>query len=293
MDQTILTNPVSEDSPCGADLQWDPDMLALDQAMVAALAEDESVVEGERVARDATNFEDVIRMAETLCARTKDLRVLTSLAEARWHGLGLAAFASTLEAIAVVVETWPEGREGVHPRADEDDGDLGERAAPLGKLLYRIPALAHTIGWGPSGEGTVDERQEVARNLRSVFLEWEERISPALGSSLPSITDAWQALRAFAQGGVEDAGAAAEEAAPGAAGAAAVAVRTADPWELLERAEELMRETAPHSPALPILGVLLRWRDMNIIDIMLAMRTSGITLEQLLESLRVQSEQAG
>lgn len=293
MDQTALTNPVSEESPCGADLQWDPDMLTLDQAMVAALAEDEGVVEGERVARDATNFDDVIRMAEALCARTKDLRVLTSLAEARWHGQGMAAFAATLEAIAVVVETWPDGREGVHPRADEDDGDLGERAAPLGKLLYRIPNLARTVGWGPGGEGTLDTRHAVSQNLRSVFLEWEERLSPALGRSLPSITEAWQALRAFAQSSAESAEDAAAESAEQGAGSTAVAVRTADPWELLERAEELMRETAPHSPALPILGVLLRWRNMNIIEIMLAMRTSGITLEQLLESLRVQSEQAG
>ena len=57
---TDLMAPLSESDPCGADLQWDADMLALDQTMLAAQAEDEAVVDGQQVARDAATFDDVI-----------------------------------------------------------------------------------------------------------------------------------------------------------------------------------------------------------------------------------------
>ena len=290
MDFSELTAPVAQDNPCGADLQWDADMMALEQTMLAAVAEDEAVVDGERVAREVETFEDVIRMAESLCARTKDLRVLTILAEAHWHMAGVSAFAEAMATLVAVVEAWPDGSSGVHPRADPEDGDLAERAAPLGKLLFRIPILASTVGWGPNGEGTVDERRETAHNLHQAFDDWQDRLGPALHSSLPAVAEAWQALQPFAALGAEDAAPQDTEAASDAT-ASVAPVRTTDPWELIQRAEELMRETAPHSPALPVLGMLLRWRNMNIIDVMLAMRASGLTLEQLLEAIRMQSEQ--
>ena len=203
--------------------------------------------------------------------------------------MGISAFASTIADLAAVIELWPDHHEGVHPRADEEDGDLGERAAPLGKLLNRIPELARTVGWGPQGEGTGAERLELAQNLRHVFTRWDERLGPALGTSLPVVSDAWQALRPYAPSIADDAEAGDEadedELAPTAVS------RSADPWELIERAEELMQVSAPHSPALPVLGMLLRWREKNIIDVMLAMRASGVTLEQLLEAIRMQMEQ--
>ena len=283
-----LLAPLSEDSPCGADLQWDADMLAMEQTMLATRSEEEAVVEGEQVARDAGTFDDVLRLAEGLCARTKDLRVLATLAEARWRTIGISAFADTMADLAAIVETWPDGRNGVHPRADEEDGDLGERAAPLGKLLYGIPDLVRTVGWGPQGEGTGEERLETGQNLRHVFTRWEERLGPALGASLPSVSDAWQALRPYAPSVAENTEEATEMVADEVTPTLA---KTVDPWDLIERAEDLMQISAPHSPALPVLGMLLRWREKNIIDVMLAMRASGVTLEQLLEAIRVQMEQ--
>ncbi len=290
MDLSELTAPVADDNPCGADLQWDADMMALEQTMLAAVAEDEAVVEGEQVAREVGTFDDVIRMAEALCARTKDLRVLAILAEAHWHAGGLVAFADAMAALVAVVEAWPDVGTGVHPRADPEDGDLAERAAPLGKLLYRIPVLARTVGWG-DGEATGDEQRDTALLLHQVFAEWEDRLGAALRTSLPAAGEAWQALQPFALLEADPAALQDTDAAPDAEGTEARSAAPADPWQLIERAEELMRMTAPHSPALPVLGMLLRWRNMNIIDVMLAMRASGLTLEQLLEAIRMQMEQ--
>ena len=110
----------------------------------------------------------------------------------------------------------------------------------------------------------------------------------ALGSSLPSVTDAWVALRPFAPSVAEDIDEATEMAQDEDTPTLA---RTVDPWELLERAEELMQVSAPHSPALPVLRMLLRWREKDIIDVMVAMRGAGLTLEQLLEAIRMLMEQ--
>ncbi len=288
-----LIAPVSGADPCGSDLEWDPAMIQLDQAMSAALAQNEAVVEGEQIGADGPSFEGIIRIAEELSARTKDIRVLCIYAEACWRDQGLPGFAEAMEALAAVIETWPDPATGVHPRADEEDGDLGARAAPLGRLMYQLPVLARTVGWGTERpEQAV--RVATGQLLRQVFETWEERLGPALGPSLPSQREAWGALQSFAaeaqqgESALEAADAGGAEGEPNLAGSAS-GEAAADPWELIDRALKRMTVIDRHSPALPILQLLLSWREVGIMEIAESMKGSGITLEQLLESIKAQT----
>ena len=282
MTNPIVLEPVSEQDPCGPDLRWDTEFLELDNALAAAAAQGgASVVEGEVVEASERAYNEVVAKAVALSSRTKDLRVLAIYAEASWHHAGLVAFAEAMEELAGVAERWPGGQDGLHPRADEVDGDFGERAAAVGKLLNRIPTLVATVGWGTRAGDS--ERVHCAVTLRGVFDAWAQRLGDALGPDLPSVGDAWRSLQRLVGGvGASDADAVetAEESVP----------RSVDAWDLIDQALERMVEQDHHSPALPLLRLLSSWRSLGIIDIVDQMKTSGVTLEQLMESVKRQTQ---
>ncbi len=262
-------------------------MMSLDQTMAGAVSEDFDVVEGSRIEDDDTKFEDIIRMAEALCERTKDLRVLCTLAEATWRDAGVAAFADVFADMLGAVENWFDPDTGIHPRADEEDGDLGLRAAPLAGLLLRIPVLASTVGWGRAGEPDQETRNVVAATLGATFAQWDDRFTPAFGPELPSELPAWRALSKFAVAGdVDDPNLA--PADDGSQPAAASGGAEPDYWTLMERAAAQMERVTHHSPVLPLLHMALSWRDKDLIAIAESMRPSGISLEQLLSSIKQQ-----
>lgn len=277
----LYTTPVGEADPCGPDCRWDPDFLDLVQSFDAATErQDDTVVDAQVASSDSAGFDAVVEKARALTTRTKDLRVLAIHAMASWHDAGLAAFADAMEGLVRTAETWPDQDAGVHPRADAEDGDLSERAAPVGRLLNAVPALDSVLGWGTLPG--VSERDEIAAVLRGVFEAWSRRLEPAFGRDLPLCTNAWKALSKRI-GGVSDAGAeadtASEESAP---------VSTADAWDVIEHAAQLMLVQDRHSPALPVLHMIAGWRSLDIMSIAQQMKTSGVGLEQLLESVRKQ-----
>lgn len=290
MTNPIFPTPVAGDDPCGPDLRWDPAFIGLVDALAASSssAEDEgSVLEAEVLRPDRRAFDEIAGAAAALSARTKDVRVLAVHAEASWRDGGLAAFADAMEDMAAVLETWPGPSDGVHPRAD--DGDLGERAAALGRLLHRIPALAASVGW--SEDTTAQRKVESSATLRGVFGRWKDRLEPAFGADLPSTTDAWKSLQGLAVESDGSGGLAAEAEAPAAEpGTPATAV---DVWDLVDRAAEQMALQDRHSPALPVLQLLSGWRSLDIVEIADAMKPSGISLEQLLEAVKKQTRPAG
>ena len=284
MPNPVILEPVPGDDPCGPDLRWEQDFLALAQTLQNLNSPDD-VISGTVHGEVEVSYANIADDAEALCARTKDLRVLGIHAEARWRDKGFAAFAEAVEDLAAVVETWPDPDAGVHPRADPEDGDLLERAAPLAELLGRIPALAATVGFGK--DLTIAQRFSAASSLRVIFDQWESRFEPAFGMDLPSAREAWKALQDLLGGLVappqehNDA----EEPAP----VTAAIPEPVDAWDTVERAAELMSEQDRHSPALPVLRMLSSWRTLGIMEIATAMKKSGVSLEQLLESIRKQS----
>lgn len=291
-DEAILA-PVAGGDPCGADLRWDQDFMALAQALDNAVANDsgEDVVDGERLGGDVAVYDDIVRQVLDISKRTKDLRVLAIYAETCWRSGGLPAFADALDDIFSAVETWPEPDTGIHPRADEEDGDLGERAAAFGRLIFRIPSLVDIIGWGESVGAA--RRVETAKLLGTMFNAWTVRLEPAFGRELPARTDAWGAIRRLI-GDVSTAGGAGnedEELEADADVAQPAAVR--DAWDVVNQAVELMATQDRHSPALPLLRLLANWRNLDIVQISQAMRISGISLEQLLDSVSKQLANPG
>ena len=279
--------PVSTADPCGPNMRWDPQFQELSHAFDAAMAQDNTAaLDAEVVASGAPTFREIADMAEDLCAKTKDLRVLAIYAEAHWRDHGLAEFAEALEQMVGMMETWPDANFGFHPRADAEDGDLGERVAALGKLLHRVPALTGLIGWGTHLE--ISERLEVAATLRGVFDAWDERLGPALGDDLPSKREAWQALQALV--GADEQATTSDASAEQNGGAPRTLAGEANAWDLIEHAAELMARQDHHSPALPVLRLLATWRALDLVKIVDVMRPSGITMEQLLASIKQQTE---
>ena len=284
MADSVLLAPVAGDDPCGPDLRWDSEFLQLGSALDEPVSQgEEAVVDGQVARADIRSFDEIIDMAMALSARTKDVRVLAIRSEASWHRDGLAAFAAAMEDLTAVLEAWPGPADGVHPRADESDGDLGERAAALGRLLKRIPVLAATIGWGAKAGSQA--RIEGSATLRGVFGAWRERLEPACGADLPSPTDAWRSLRELVVGADVSDG---EAATPGDPGAPPP---VADAWDLIDRAVEQLGRQDRHSPAVPVLRLLLRWRSLDLVEIADLMKASGLTLEQLLDSVKKQTRE--
>ena len=281
MNPTML-EPVAEHDPCGPDLRWNAEFLALIDAFNTAEAQGAaSVVEGELVESARCAFDRVVDRAIALCARTKDVRVLAMYAQASWRQGGLVAFANAMEDLARVQEKWPGPEDGIHPRADESDGDLGERVATLGKLVNQVPMLAATIGWGARLD--IAERSASAALLKGVFGVWDERLQDAYGDRLPCAKDAWRELQRLIG----------DVASPARARADAISAdiplpQAVDAWDLIDQAVVRLAEQDRHSPALPLLRLLSTWRSLGIIEIVDRMRGSGVTLEQLLESVKQQ-----
>ncbi len=288
-DMAFLLEPIPGEDPCGSDLRWDPSFLSLDQKLEAARAgTGGSVVDAEVVSGDTPKFEDLIEEAKSLLQRSKDLRILVIYIESRWREEGLAGFAEALEELVTVAETWPDANTGIYPRADPDDGDLGERVAPFGKLLNLVPDMVISVGWGVRPE--ISERQAIAEQLKGVFDVWSERLTPAFGGELPSSRQAWTALGKLISSDGGEAGV--EDGAGGAAGPGGGGrLPDGDAWDLVERAAELMSQQDRHSPALPVLRMLSGWRSLGLVEIADAMKPSGVSLEQILESIKRQRDQ--
>ena len=108
--------PIEGESPCGPDLEYDNEFLALTQAMAGKPEQqfgDTVIPAGDPDWREA----DVL--ARALLARTKDLRVVAWLTLANTQLRGIGAFTSGLKlALSLCEQFWDE----VHPRI-EVDGD--------------------------------------------------------------------------------------------------------------------------------------------------------------------------
>lgn len=280
-----ILEPVEGEDPCGPDLQWEQDFIQLKQDFEAAKIQgaDAAIIDGQLASTAQLDFEDILSAAEDMCQRTKDLRILAIYVEASWLENGLKGFVETLEDTLTAIETWPDPKEGIWPRADEDDGDLGERVASLGRLMSRVPFLVNTVGWGATMP-EITERKEVSTAAKALFIGWDDRLATPFENNPPSILDAWKAVQKITD---DDHGGAVE--AGGAKAAPSDAV-SGDAWDLVERAAEVMALQDRHSPALPMLRLISTWRAFGITDIADKMKTSGVSLEQLLESVKRQTQ---
>jgi type VI secretion system protein ImpA len=113
--------PLAEDSPCGPDLEYDNDFLAITQAAAGK-------PESQFGSAEPPNWRAVVGMAEELFGRTRDLRIAILWLRAIVNVQGYAQAGPGLALVAGLLETLSDG---VHPLPDPDDNDPYARVNAL------------------------------------------------------------------------------------------------------------------------------------------------------------------
>ncbi len=184
----ILTAPVSDEDPCGADLDLagDPDFLNfLARAEGLLPSSYFSGPEGRPFDRSTIDFDAELAAAQPLLARTRDIRLMVLLAKFSVLSRDLDSFVVCIDAIAHLLGSrWDD----VHPRGEA--GSFAVRAAVLETLNDSAPVLiplqyaplVHSKRFGAvayrnlmfaSGEATPRESEQTidAPNIDRAFME--------------------------------------------------------------------------------------------------------------------------
>ena len=136
MNLDTLLAPISEASPCGADLSFSNEF---DSIQESRRADDPTLDQGEWVtALKLADWPGVLEQCEKVLDSSKDLRVAAWFTEANARLSGYAGLAEGLDLCRLLCERfWAE----LHPRL-EDDGDAEQRSGNLRWLLTQVEALA-------------------------------------------------------------------------------------------------------------------------------------------------------
>jgi type VI secretion system protein ImpA len=110
-----LLLPVTDESPCGDDLEYDPAFQELERT--ASIDGSTSMVGKEEVP-EPPNWREVAKQAETLLGQTKDLRAAMYLTKARLDTHGVIGLG---DGIALVKGLLTDYWDDVHPKLDEED----------------------------------------------------------------------------------------------------------------------------------------------------------------------------
>ena len=112
-----LLQPISDEEPCGPDLEYDPEFGEMERAAQGSSEQQfgDTIVDAE-----PPEWKQVRKLAESLLGRTKDMRVLTHLARAKLNMEGLIAFQQAIHLLRQYLETFWDS---VHPELDHDDND--------------------------------------------------------------------------------------------------------------------------------------------------------------------------
>jgi len=113
LEQLLL--PISEDAPCGDNLEYDPEYGALERA---AQGKEEQQFGDTVVAAEDPDWREVKSKAIDLLVRTKDMRIVAHLSRAVLATDGLPAFAEAMALLRGMVDRYWET---VHPQLDPDD----------------------------------------------------------------------------------------------------------------------------------------------------------------------------
>ncbi len=130
LEQWLL--PVSAGEPCGPDLEYHPDFLALGES-VRVQPGQEFRRDGATIAVEAieTRWPAVLEQSQALLARSKDLRLAILLTRALLHVQGFPGIADGMALIRCLLQDcW----DGVHPGLDPEDGDPTMRLNALAAL---------------------------------------------------------------------------------------------------------------------------------------------------------------
>lgn len=139
------------EGPCGPDLEYDNDFLALTQA---AAGKPETQFE----AAVAPDWRAVRAQSEALMERTRDLRIAVLWLRAMVNLEGFVALAPGLGLLHGLLETFWDA---LHPQPDPDDGDPYARMNALGELREAASGLGdvrRSVLFNARGVGDVNVR---------------------------------------------------------------------------------------------------------------------------------------
>ncbi|WP_157269354.1 type VI secretion system protein TssA [Azohydromonas aeria] len=136
-DLESLSAPLAGEAPCGANLEYEPAFLALQEA---GAGRPEQQYGDTLIAAREPDWPAVRDQALALCALTRDLRLAVWLVRSGARLQGLAAAVQGLELVRLLLERhW----EHVHPQLDaSDDDDPTARLNALLPLLHADAGLA-------------------------------------------------------------------------------------------------------------------------------------------------------
>lgn len=113
------------EAPCGPDLEYDNDYLALTQAIAGK-------PESQFGAAEPPEWRKAAEIAENLLERSRDLRLAVAWTRSQLHLSGFGALAVGLELLNGMVDAhWDH----VHPMPDPDDGDAYGRVNAFAELV--------------------------------------------------------------------------------------------------------------------------------------------------------------
>jgi type VI secretion system protein ImpA len=172
-----------EAQPCGPDLEYDNEFLALTQAAAGR-------PESQFGPAEPPEWQRVAEIAASLFERTRDLRVAVTWMRAQLHLQGYGALVPGLKLVNGLLEQhW----EHVHPLPDPDDGDPYGRVNALTELREQVRALGDVrdarvvedrsigvlragdiesaLGLAPVGAGRDEVSTEQARRMLEAALD--------------------------------------------------------------------------------------------------------------------------
>jgi len=182
-----LLAEVSPDSPCGPDLGYDPDFMALEQA---ARGKPEQQFGDTVVPAEEPDWIRIKKQAESLLSRTKDLRVAMLLMRAITCLEGMPGLASGLHLTEqLVARYW----DSVHPRLDPDEGnDPTMRLNTLAPLSDPETLLRDVRNMTVFGSGKLGRL-----SVRNILVALD-KLPPAADESVPSQSEVENIVRAAA-----------------------------------------------------------------------------------------------
>jgi type VI secretion system protein ImpA len=178
-----LLSPLSDDAPCGPDLEYDPAFLALEEA---SRGKPEQQFGDTVIPAEQPDWRAVFEQARALAERTRDLRVAVLLARAGARQHGVTVYASALALIAGLLERhWAHA----YPLLDADDNNDPtmrlNALAPLVDPTFGLADLRHAPVGGGRSQLTVRQIELAAGKAQ-----------PGSSESVPSPEGVQQALKA-------------------------------------------------------------------------------------------------
>lgn len=178
-----LLASLGDDKPCGADLEYDPAFLALEEA---ARGKPEQQFGDTVIAAEGPDWRVISEQALELARRTRDIRVAVHLARASARLQGVTAYASGVSLIAGLLERhWDH----VYPQLDADDNN-----DPTMRLNALAPLVDATAGLADLRAAAIGPGRP-AVTVREIELAFG-KTEPLADETVPSTDGMLQALQA-------------------------------------------------------------------------------------------------